>query len=62
MRNGRKHRDGKSRYRGVHPLKNRWVANLWLGTFNTEEAAGLAYKNAFEKHFGHPQRHPSKGE
>jgi hypothetical protein len=59
-RNGRKHRDGKSRHRGVQPFRDHWTAVLWLGHFETEEAAAAAYVKAYQGYFGHPPRHPSK--
>lgn len=60
IRNGRKHRDARSRYRGVQLLKGKWTANLWLGTFETEEQAAEAYQKAFQGYFGHLPRHASR--
>ena len=60
IRNGRVHRDSASRYRGICRVKNRWMARLIVGTFDTEEEAAAAYLAAFKAYFGHPPRHPSR--
>ena len=62
VRTGRKHLDSKSRHRGIYQSKGRWVAHLWLGTFDTEGEAAEAYLKAFQGYFGHPPRHPSRAE
>lgn len=61
IRNGRKRRKSRSRYRGVMPLKGEWVARLWLGRFKTEEEAAAAYVKAYQGYFGTTPRHPSQG-
>lgn len=48
-----------SKYKGVFPAKNKWVALIAidkkytrLGLFNTQEQAAIAYNEAAQKHHG----------
>ena len=61
VRNGRVHGRSASGYRGVYKRRDRWVARLIVGTFDTQEEASAAYVKAFQAYFGYPPRHPSRG-
>jgi len=57
LHNGRKHRDGSSQYKGVrwHTRDNRWEArikNTFIGYFDSEEKAALAYDKKAVELFG----------
>ncbi len=49
---------GKSRYKGVSPVKGRWIAQIgiggqnYIGSYKTEIDAAKAYDAAAMKHFG----------
>lgn len=54
-----KSRPGASKYKGVVPGGDRWIANtknngesIYLGTYNTEEEAALIYDKYVREHFG----------
>lgn len=63
LRNQRKRRHSRSRFKGVSPVAfsktGKWAAKLWinghlmhLGTFATEEEAARAYDEAIQVHHG----------